>query len=76
MKGFNQKKIIDFEEIFSQVVKMSSIRVVLGIAANLNLDMEQFEVKIAFLPLDLEEEICMEHPEGFKVMAKRVQCTY
>jgi hypothetical protein len=32
MKGFGQKKGIDFEEFFSPVVKMSSIRVVLGLA--------------------------------------------
>ncbi|PKI65433.1 hypothetical protein CRG98_014172 [Punica granatum] len=32
VKGFNQKKGIDFEEIFSPVVKMSSIRVVLALA--------------------------------------------
>ena len=35
--GFSQKKGIDFEEIFSLVVKMSSIRVVLGLVANMNL---------------------------------------
>ena len=40
MKGFNQKKGVDFEEIFSPVVKMSSIRVVLGLAASLDLEIE------------------------------------
>ncbi|CAM8965522.1 unnamed protein product [Rhodiola kirilowii] len=45
---------------------MSSIRVVLGLAASLNLDVEQLDVKTAFLHGDLEEEIYMEQPEGFK----------
>ena len=40
VKGFSQKKGVDFEEIFSPVVKMSSIRVVLSIAASLNLEIE------------------------------------
>ena len=40
VKGFSQKKGIDFEEIFSTVVKMSSIRVVLGLTASLNLEIE------------------------------------
>jgi hypothetical protein len=40
VKGFSQKKGINFEEIFSPVVKMSSIRVVLGLAANMNLEIE------------------------------------
>ena len=67
MKGFNQKKGIDFEEIFSLVVKMSSIRVALGLAARLNLEVEQLDVKIAFLHGDLEEEIYMYQLEGFEV---------
>ena len=57
VKGCNQKKGIDFEEIFSLVVKMSSIRVALGLATHLNLEVEQLDVKVAFLHGDLEEEI-------------------
>nr|GEX83882.1 retrovirus-related Pol polyprotein from transposon TNT 1-94 [Tanacetum cinerariifolium] len=37
VKGFSQKRGIDFNEIFSSVVKMGSIRVVLGLAASLDL---------------------------------------
>ncbi|CAL1397307.1 unnamed protein product [Linum trigynum] len=66
VKGFSQRKCIDFDEIFSPVVKMTSIRTVLGIAASLNLEVEQMDVKTAFLHGDLEEEIYMEQPEGFK----------
>ena len=33
VKGCNQKKDIDFEEIFSLVVKMTSIKAILGLAA-------------------------------------------
>ena len=40
MKGFSKKKCIDFEEIFSPVVKMSSIRVMLDLAASMNLEIE------------------------------------
>ena len=65
MKGFGQRKGVDFDEIFSPVVKMSSIRAVLSIAASMNLEVEQLDVKTAFLHGDLEEEIYMEQPEGF-----------
>ena len=40
VKGFNQKKGVDFEDIFSPVVKMSCIRVVSGITTSLNLEIE------------------------------------
>ena len=70
VKGFDQEKGIDFEEIFSPVVKMSSIRVFLGLAAVQDLEIEQLDVKMVFLHDDLEEEIYMEQPKGFKVLGK------
>ena len=70
VKGINQKKGIDFEEIFSQVVKMSSIRVALGLAARLNLEVEQLNVKTANLHGDLEEEIYMQQPKEIEVKGK------
>ena len=70
VKGFNQKKGIDFEEIFSPVIKMSSVRVALGLAARLNLEVDQLDVKTAFLHADLEEEIYIQQPEGFEVKGK------
>ena len=60
MKGFNKKKGIDFEEIFSPMVKMSSIHVVFCLTTCLNLEVEQLDVKTAFLHGDLEEEIYMQ----------------
>lgn len=53
VKGFSQMKGIDFEEIFSPVVKMSSNRVTLAFVARLNLEVEQFDMKTAFLHGDL-----------------------
>jgi Reverse transcriptase (RNA-dependent DNA polymerase) len=40
VKGFDQMKGVNFEEIFSFVVKMSSIQVMLGLAASSDLDIE------------------------------------
>ncbi|CAL5395053.1 unnamed protein product [Camellia sinensis] len=70
VKGFRQKKGMDFDEIFSPVVKMTSIRVVLGLAASLNLELEQMDVKTTFLHGDLKEEIHMEQLEGFEIKGK------
>lgn len=70
MKGFTQKKGVDVDEIFAPVVKMTSVRVILGLAATLDLEVEQMDVKIAFLHSNLEEEIYMEQSEGFEVKGK------
>ncbi|RVW14202.1 Retrovirus-related Pol polyprotein from transposon TNT 1-94 [Vitis vinifera] len=70
VKGFSQKKGIEFEDIFSPMVKMSSIRVVLGLDTSMNLEIKQLNVKTVFLHGDLDEEIYMEQPEGFTIKGK------
>ena len=64
-KGFTQKEGIDFNEVFSPVVKHFSIRVLLVITTYLDLELDQMDVKTAFLHGNLEEEILMAQPEGF-----------
>lgn len=49
---------------------MTFIRVVLGLATSLNLEVEQLDVKNTFLHGDMEEDIYMEKHEGFKVKGK------
>ena len=46
---------------------MTTIRVLLALAASHNLLIHQMDVKTAFLNRDLEEEIYMEQPDGFAV---------
>ena len=67
VKGFQQKEGIDFTEIFSPVVKTSTIRLVLGMVVAENLHLEQLDVKTSFLHGDLEEDIYMIQLEGFIV---------
>ena len=65
MNGFAQRKGVDFNEIFSPVVKMQTIHLVLGMAAAWDLELEELNVKLAFLHGAIEEELYMEQPEGF-----------
>ena len=58
-KGFNQVEGIDFNEVFSPVVKHNSIRVLLEVAAKKNWELEQLDAKTTFLNGDLEETIYM-----------------
>ena len=69
-KGYSQVEGVDYDEIFSPVAKLTSIRFVLSVAAAYDLEVEQMDVKTAFLHGDLEEEIYMRQPEGFEAKGK------
>jgi hypothetical protein len=69
-KGFSQIPGIDYNDVFSPVVKHSSIHDLLGIVAMHDLELEQLDVKTAFLHDDLEEKIYMDQLEGFIVPSK------
>ena len=70
VKGFQQKKGIDYSYIFSPIVKMLTIKLALGMVAAENLHLEQLDVKRAFLHGDLEEDIYMIQLEGFIVQGQ------
>lgn len=64
-KGFKQESGIDFEEIVSPMVKMTTLRVLLGLVATKNLELVQMDAKTTFLHGDLDEEIYMQQSKGF-----------
>ncbi|KAH9688516.1 hypothetical protein KPL70_015148 [Citrus sinensis] len=68
--GYAQKEGMDYNEVFSPVVKHSSIRILLIIVVQFDLELVQLDVKTVFLHGDLEEEIYMTQPDGFKVAGK------
>ena len=64
-KGFRQEYGVDFDEIFSPVVKMTTLHFMLGVVAADNLELIQLDVKTAFLHRGLKEEIYIEQPKVF-----------
>ena len=66
-KEFTQQEGIDYDETFSPVVRVASIRLILDIIAHLGLELYQMDVKTAFLNGELDEEIYMSQPMGFEV---------
>jgi len=66
-KGYTQKEGIDYEETFSPVSMLKSIWILLSLAAHLDYEIWQMDVKTAFLNGSLEETIYMRQPEGFIV---------
>ncbi|KAG8487854.1 hypothetical protein CXB51_018699 [Gossypium anomalum] len=69
-KSYSQVPGMDFTDVFSPVVKHSSIRALLGTVVMHDLELEQLDVKTAFLHGELEEDIYMQQPEGFTVSEK------
>ncbi|KJZ70698.1 hypothetical protein HIM_09922 [Hirsutella minnesotensis 3608] len=71
-KGYEQHEGIDYSETFASVVKPESYRTIFAIAAAEDLEIEQMDVKTAFLYGDIDEEVYLEQPQGFKDGTSRV----
>ena len=65
-RGFEQQEGVDFYETFASVVKPMSYKAIFAIAAAHDLEIEQMDVKTAFLYGDVEEEIYMQQPKGME----------
>jgi Reverse transcriptase (RNA-dependent DNA polymerase) len=75
-KGFSQIEGIDYDEIFSPVVWFETVRMMIALVALRKWHIQGLDVKTAFLYGELDEELYMEQPEGFKVKGQegKVMC--
>lgn len=64
-KWYTQVEGIDYEENFSLVARLESIRILLLIVCHLKIKLYQMDVKSAFLNGWLQEEVYVEQLEGF-----------
>src|SRR5262249_5767852 len=64
-KGYRQRQGIDFDETFSPVAMLKSIRILIAIAAHYDYEIWQMDVKTAYLNGNLIEEVYMTQLEGF-----------
>ena len=69
-QGFSQQPGLDYEETFCPVIRYESLRSLIAIAAQKDLQLHQLDVTTAFLNGQLEEEIFMKQSEGYVIKGK------
>jgi hypothetical protein len=62
-RGFSQVHGVDYHEIFAPTAKITTVRLLLALAAQYDLEVEQMDVVTAFLCGQLQEHILMQLPK-------------
>lgn len=65
VQGFTQQEGVDFDDTFSPVAKLTTVKLLLALAAIQGWSLHQMDVSNAFLHGDLDEEIFMSLPLGY-----------
>jgi hypothetical protein len=63
--GFKKIHGIDYDETFSPIAMLKSIRILLAIAAHFDYEIWHMNVEMAFLNGNLTEDVYMTQPKGF-----------
>jgi hypothetical protein len=69
-KGFTQREVINYNEIFSPVSSQDSFRIIMTLVTHYDLELHQIDVKTTFLNGDLYKNVYMAQPNGFVVEGK------
>ena len=73
-KGFRQKEGQDYFEVYARTGMYKSMRIGLSLAAKWDYEVDQLDVPTAFLNADVDEDIFMEVPEGFREGREDMVC--
>ncbi|CAI7925672.1 unnamed protein product [Closterium sp. NIES-54] len=64
-RGFRQRQGVDYFQTFSPTPKMTTLRVLLHVAAQRDYELHSLDFRTAFLQGSLHEDIWLRHPPGF-----------
>jgi len=73
-RGFTQQQGLDYEETFSPVAKLNTVRVLISVAVHRRWPLLQLDIKNAFLNGDLQEPVYMQQPPGFETTGESQVC--
>jgi len=73
-KGFKQKHGQDYFEVYAATGMYKTKRVGLSLAAKWDHELEQMDVPTAFLNADVDEDIYMDVPEGYRTGREHMVC--
>ena len=71
-KGFTQEYGIDYEETFTPIAHISSVRALLAVATASKWDLFKMDVKNVFLNGDLSEQVYMQPPLDLSIESNKV----
>ena len=70
VKGYSQRKGINYDEIYAPIVRFDTIRILIALAALKGWQIHHLDIKSAFLNGEINEVIHVKQPEGFLVKGK------
>jgi hypothetical protein len=73
-KGILQRAGDDYCDVYAPVSQMKRLQVFLSMAAALDLEIHQLDVKTAFLHGSIEEELYMKQPPGYVCSDSSIVC--
>lgn len=70
VKGFMQREGIDYQEVYAPTARTDTFRVLMAVAAELDLEVHHMDVKTAFLNGELDETLYVQSPQGFQLTSE------
>jgi hypothetical protein len=62
--GSKQRHGLDYTETFAPVANAATIRLLLAVATHHNLELRQFDIRLAFVSADIDRAVYMKSPVG------------